>query len=226
MAFPFYLAMTNAEYSTLEEKPPFCAWMACHFSPYGTGLSNFPPPLPENAMLILNDRTPIYGHDSGRILEQLLSCLDDGSITRILLDFQRPGCKQTAALTQFLAEKLPCPTGVSENYAKELNCPVFLSPLPPDYPPEQIFHQWEGREIWLDAAKEGIRIHIDAEGSTISSECSIPEDGIFSELTHGHYQISVSESGADFLLWRNREDIETLPLDSISLAVGLYQELQ
>ena len=224
MAFPFYLAMTGSEYYASEEKPTHCAWMACHFSPYGTGLSNLPPGLPENSMLILNDRTPICGHDSGRILDQLLSCLDGGTISRILLDFQRPNCRQTAELVKFLSSKLPCPMGISENYAKETDCPVFLSPLAPDTPPEQFFQRWKDRQIWLDAANEGIRIHTDTAGSTVSAERPVPQEGSFSVALHCHYRMFPGENSADFFLWRSREDIETLSSDSIALAVGLYQE--
>ena len=224
MAFPFYLAMTGAEYFALDEKPAHCAWMACHFSPYGTGLSNMPPPLPENSMLILNDRTPICGHDPGHILDQLLSCLEDGCISRILLDFQRPDCEQTAELARLLAQKLPCAVGISEVYARDLECPIFLAPFPADTPLDQVFQQWKDRDIWLDAANECIRIHTDTTGSTVSTEIPVPREGIFSEEQHCHYQMSVGKNSSDFLLWRSQEDWKTLPWDSVSLAVGLYQE--
>jgi hypothetical protein len=69
------------------------AWMACHFSPYGTGLSNLPPNLPANAMVILNDRTPIHGHDSKEILCQLNNLTPHC----LLLDFQRQAVEETAA---------------------------------------------------------------------------------------------------------------------------------
>ena len=47
MAIGRYFAMTAAEIRGCSALPAGIAWMACHFSPYGTGLSNLPPELPE-----------------------------------------------------------------------------------------------------------------------------------------------------------------------------------
>ena len=66
-----YLAMTPAEFNSVSQPPPDFAYMACHFSPYGTGLGNLPTVLPPESLLILNDRTPIHGHDPQRIFDQL-----------------------------------------------------------------------------------------------------------------------------------------------------------
>ena len=49
------LAMTAAELGAAP-LPSHPAWMACHFSPYSTGLTNLPPKLPQDSLLILNDR--------------------------------------------------------------------------------------------------------------------------------------------------------------------------
>ena len=71
-----YLALTAGElygHPKMEEK---IAYMACHFSPYGTGLSNLPKWLPENCMLTLNDRTPICGHDPALIAEELTKVIE------------------------------------------------------------------------------------------------------------------------------------------------------
>ena len=46
MAIRPFLAMTAAEIRGTETLPPKTAWMACHFSPYSTGLSNLPKDLP------------------------------------------------------------------------------------------------------------------------------------------------------------------------------------
>ena len=71
MTLPMHLAMTAAELACCDSLPSHPAWMACHFSPYGTGLSNLPEHLPEGALLILNDRTPVFGHDPQVICAQL-----------------------------------------------------------------------------------------------------------------------------------------------------------
>ena len=71
MPIPCYLALTAAEFANANQLPEKIAWMACHFSCYGTGLSNFPEDLPGGSVIILNDRTPPDKHDPQRILEQL-----------------------------------------------------------------------------------------------------------------------------------------------------------
>ena len=75
MAIPLYLAMTAREFRICKTVPANMAWMACHFSPYGTGLSNLPTSLPPGSMIILNDRTPICGHDPELIAAQLKELL-------------------------------------------------------------------------------------------------------------------------------------------------------
>lgn len=71
MEIPLFLAMTAAEFRIAAEIPAHPAWMACHFSAYGTGISNLPRELPAGAMLMLNDRTPICGHDPEDVAKPL-----------------------------------------------------------------------------------------------------------------------------------------------------------
>ena len=91
MAIRPFLAMTAAEIQGTETLPPKTAWMACHFSPYSTGLSNLPKALPPGSMVILDDITPIHGHDAEAIAAQLRSRLEEIECSGVLLDFQRPG---------------------------------------------------------------------------------------------------------------------------------------
>ena len=88
-----YLAMTPAEFNSVSQPPPDFAYMACHFSPYGTGLGNLPTVLPPKSLLILNDRTPIKGHDPDLVLETIEQLTENSPCDGLLLDFQRPGCK-------------------------------------------------------------------------------------------------------------------------------------
>ena len=71
MAMDVFLAMTAAEIYGNRNLPANIGWMACHFSPYGTGLSNLPKRLPASSLLIVDDITPIRGHDPPYILDQL-----------------------------------------------------------------------------------------------------------------------------------------------------------
>ena len=100
MALPLYLAMTAAEIRENPFLPGNTAYMACHFSPYGTGLSNLPRDLPPESLLILNDRTPIRGHDPQQIRDQLAQAMAQFQCLGLLLDFQRAGNDETRALVE------------------------------------------------------------------------------------------------------------------------------
>ena len=76
MGISHYLAMTAEEIATTDILPEHTAYMACHFSPYGTGLTNIPESLPKNAILILNDRIPFCGHDKALIAKQLAQLME------------------------------------------------------------------------------------------------------------------------------------------------------
>lgn len=225
MVLPLYLALTAAEFAVCSSLPQNLAWMACHFSSYGTGLSNLPPKLPEGAMVILNDRIPIHGHNPDTILRQLMDLRPDC----LLLDFQRPGVQETLNLTQILVRELPCPVGVSHIYGKELTCPVFLPPVPPDMPLEEYLAPWLGRKIWLEAALEGITCTITENGSTTSPLLHPPQDGLAEESLHCHYKIDVNDSNAQIHLYRTAGDLQNLLKNAknhgVTKAVGLYQEL-
>ena len=109
MAIRPFLAMTAAEIRGTETLPPKTAWMACHFSPYSTGLSNLPKALPPGSMVILDDITPIHGHDSETIAAQLRPRLDALKCSGVLLDFQRPGYEEAELLARRLSEAPPAP---------------------------------------------------------------------------------------------------------------------
>ena len=230
-AFPLYLALTAAEFSSCHTLPSALAWMACHFSCYGTGLSNVPEALPKGAMLILNDRTPVYGHDAGRIVAQLTQMAEQWQLDSILLDFQRPDNPETAAIAQAIVEALPCPVGVSDSYAAAFSCPVFLSPPPLYCPIDAYLAPWSGKELWLEAALGSQTIIVTENGSQYGP--LLPEEGTepcFEEpQLLCHYHIALTQTQADFTLFRTREDLDALLNAAESLgvtkAVGLYQEL-
>ena len=229
MALPLYLALTAAEFDGCSPLPERIAWMACHFSPYGTGLSNRPADLPEGAMLILNDRTPIHGHDPELILRQLSDVVAEQKSGCVLLDFQQPNSEESAALARFLTENLSCAVGVSELYARELNCPVFLPPVPLDVPLEVHLAPWQGREVWLEAALDGITLTLTEEGCTTALLPDHPQKGQRDTRLHCRYAVDTDVSCARFHLWRSPEDLDTLLSQAENLgvtrAVGLWQEL-
>ena len=230
MATDAFLAMTAAEIMENPEKPPHIAWMACHFSPYSTGISNLPRHLPEGSVLILNDLTPIHGHDPSRIARQLNECLERLRYSGLLLDFQRPDCTETARLVKYLVQAVQCPVVVSDVYAQDLNCPVFLAPVPPSAPLGEFLAPWMGREIWLEMGLDGEQITLTEDGAVVTPLPHFvpPDAGHFEEKLHCHYTIEVGED-ARFTLWRTEEDLAALVEEAGAMGVkglvGLYQEL-
>ena len=228
MAIRPFLAMTAAEIRGTETLPPKTAWMACHFSPYSTGLSNLPKALPPGSMVILDDITPIHGHDSEAIAAQLRPRLDALKCSGVLLDFQRPGYEEAELLARRLSETLPCPVGVSALYGQALSCPVFLPPVPPDVNLADYLAPWQGREIWLELALGGQAVALKADGAHFG-ENRFPRKGIIhaDDALHCHYVIEEQQDAFIFHTWRTAEDLGALLEDAgqIKFAVGLYQEL-
>ena len=231
MAIRQYLAMTASEIAAASPLPPQIAWMACHFSPYGMGLSNQPHELPKESLLILNDRTPIHLHDPLLVACQLSSLLQRLSCAGLLLDFQRPGCEEQGTLCAFLADTLPYPVAISSLYARYADSPVFLPAAPCHIPLEKYIAPWRGREIWLELALEGQQLRLTPQGCRIRN---IPHPGDIAsfhqdERLHCHYRPQVSSGSAVFTLLRTREDLTDLTSQAealgITTTVGLYQEL-
>lgn len=232
MAIRPFLAMTAAEIHANPDFPPKIAWMACHFSPYCTGLSNLPRTLPPGSLLILDDITPIHGHNPESIAAQLAEQAESLECNGVLLDFQRRGSEETAALARHLTAALPCPVAVSEPYAADLDCPVFLPPAPHHIPLRDYLSPWQGREIWLEAALDAERITLTPKGADIAP---LPpeayfEGGHWEEGLHCHYHIDADENEIRFTLFRTREDLKSLLEEAetlaVTAAVGLFQELK
>ena len=231
MAIAPFLAMTAAE---IRANPDICGpigWMACHFSPHGTGLSNLPQWLPEGSLLILNDRTPWWNHDATLIAEQLAERIKALGCHGLLLDFQRPGVEEVADLATLLTAQLECPVGVTEAYTDNLDCPVFLPPVPLHLSAEEFLAPWQGREIWLELALDGEGILLTPEGAVTTPLPSpdMPNTAHRDELLHCSYSIQLEENAARFTLGRSKEDLMVLLEEAanygVTTAVGLWQEL-
>ena len=231
MAIAPFLAMTAAEMQNSSQLPSRIAWMACHFSPYGLGLSNLPKELLPRSLLMVDDITPPHGHDLQLVAEQLNSCADAFQCPGILLDFQRKGNEEAQKLVRHLVHDLSCPVAVSECYAHDLDCPVFLPPVPPSVPLEEYLLPWKGREIWLELGLDGELLTLTEQGcEAISLPCpDLETDGFSDNKLHCHYTIETTEKSARFTLWRTVEDWEQLLAEAAKLgivgAVGLYQEM-
>ncbi len=223
-----YLAMTATEIAGNPNFSRPIAWMACHFSPYGTGLSNLPAALPEHSILMLSDQLPLQGHDPALIVSQLGQTAEALRCSHILLDLQRPGNRDTEALARQLLDTLPCPVILSEPYAAGLDCPVLLPPVPPHKTLEEHLLPWAGRELWVEAAPDACTVTVTKEGSRFSP-CDEPTDPLphrDGEL-NCHYSLRLEAGAAIFTLHRSREDLEKLMESELVTGwVGLYQELE
>ncbi len=231
MDLPLYLAMTAYEIARANPCPTHCAYMACHFSSYAAGLSGFPRSLPEGAILILNDRIPVLGHDPALICKQLHSCAEQHHVSAILLDLQRPNEVQTQIIVQKILDTAACPVAVSHLYAKDLPCPVFV-PVPPlDCSLESHLAAWDGREIWLEAAIGEQILTVTEKGCKSSNLSSYFTKNVsFDEpKLHCQYGIEIYPDKIEFSLHRTYKELLSLLEEAkkcgITKAVGLYQQL-
>lgn len=229
MAITRYLAMTADEFAEAQPRSENIAWMACHFSPYTTSLSNLPSNLPTNSLLILNDSTPPGHQDPEIVFKTLENILKGHKCFGLLLDFQRPGCPECQAIAREMV-RLEFPVCVAESYAKDLDCPVFLPPLPLTVPLKEYILPWKGRDIWLDTALNCEQINITESGSTFRSITNAPDCLQKDTQLHCHYHIAKGDHSITFTLKRTKEDIDDLLAEAealgIAVSVGLYQELK
>lgn len=231
MAIDCYLAMTPGEVSGCHPLPAKMAWMACHFSASGPGISNLPIFLPEDAILILDDSTPLNDHEISVISREMCHAVEQLGARSVLLDFQRSNVPQVQELAQMLVSALPCPVGVSATYARGLECPVFLPPLPLDQCLQEHLAPWQGREIWLDMAPGCGQYHIGFQGNQYLPlpPDAFPPGPFRDDMLRCRYATAVTGEGVTFSLFRGREELEKLLEDAqnlgVSTAIGLYQEL-
>lgn len=207
------------------------AYMACHFSPYTQALANIPDRLPEGAMLILTDRMPCRGHSADLVANQLNEAVCKLGCESVLLDFQRPPDPESESMVQTIIQSLSCPVAVTEDFAKGLSCPVFLSPAPLHIPMSEHLAPWQGREIWLEAALCQEDIPVTKNGAEFIPQFPADglTDGILDEQLCCLYRTKVTDERITFTLFDARSSLEKKLALAQSLgvtrAVGLWQEL-
>ena len=220
-----FLAVTARELEAV--RPKRTAYMACHFSAGGSGLSNMPHTLPEGSILLLDDSMPVQGHDPQIVAQQLSELVDRFSLQAVLLDFQRPPTAESQKTAAFILENCKCTAAVTPAYAKE-GFPVFLPPPPVNKSLKEYLKPWN--KVFLELASEGLEITVTKEGSRfyyLSPTSSLP---LTDKRLHCHYGVTVFPGKAVFTLSRSREDLAELAREADELGVlatiGLYQELQ
>lgn len=231
MDFQCYIAMTAAEYSIAEKLPENIAWMACHFSCYGTGLSNFPPALAENSMIIINDILPPSAHDPEEIADQLRHLKESCHFSSILLDFQRERTSKSEIIAKHICRSLDCPVGVCENYADCGNGTIFINMPKPHHALSDILSQWNGYEIWLEAAIETEMAVIRKDNCQLSSTHYIEPDETYltSTALQNRYKLDVLENHIELTYTRDIHQLKLLLKEAkdagVMRAIGLYQQL-
>lgn len=228
MPLPLYLAMTAAEISKKSVLPAHLAYMACHFSPYGTGLSNLPGSLPTGSMLILNDRIPVHGQDPDRISDQLITVIFQNKVSSVLLDLERPPNRESTEIVRKLCNTLPCPVGVAAGYAVDLDTPVFIGAAAYETP-EESWNAFQGREIWLEANLERTIVKVTQSGAQVLADPDTSDPlPYFSEVLSSHYRIALYEDHVYFHFGRTKDDIIHLleRSNKITCAIGLWQQFK
>lgn len=219
-----YLAMTAPELSQFHN-PAGCAYMACHFSPYGQGLSGLPDSLAENSMIILNDRIPFLHHNCPLIAAQLNSLPCDS----LLLDFENMESDAANELIHEILSTVKVPVGVSAKYASAHSCAVFVGPMDADCDPFAAIRHWNNREIWLDLSPGCVCCRVTAQGCNRMKEAFPPRAGMHHDSKlFCHYSIELKDAEAIFHLHREWDDargiVEEGKSIGITRGIGLFQE--
>ncbi len=224
-----FLAMTAAECK--KALPNRVCFMACHFSPYSAGLTNLPTELPPDSMLLLDDSMPPADHDPKIVAEQLCELVRQFSVYGVLLDFQREKTEVSKAVVNAILQALPCPVAVTEDYAMDLGCPVFLSACPVNVPLDKYLRPWQKQGVYLEIAPGRTQITATEKGAE-KAFLPVGETESLRFYDEGlccHYKTEVFERRAVFTLQRSREDLEKLIGKAqdlgVTAVVGLYQEL-
>jgi hypothetical protein len=231
MAIRQFLAMTPGEMLGAEVLPENLGWMGCQFSASGKGLTQIPEALPKGSLLIITDQTPPDGHDPKQIQEEAAAVVEKLECCGILLDFQRPCIEESAIIAEQILENAPCPVAISEHYSQKLDCPVFLPPVPSYMPPEDFLRPWQGREIWLELALDGMDISVAKDGSTYIPVPYPTLSGYIHQDSqlHCHYSMDVTKDAIRFHLMRMKADISPLltacEAYGVTTSVGLFQEI-
>ena len=230
MATEVYLAMRSEEFDAFEHPSAKPGWLDCHFSSEGPGLSGLPHVLPPGSLLVLTDQLSFRDHDPDLITEQLHQTVTTLDCAGILLDFEKMEQEELPALANILVSSLPCPVAVSELYAREIDCPVFISPCPHHVPLSEHIAPWAGRKIWLDLARNAEVIEITSSGTIVSPDPreDIQCDEHWDKNLHCHYHIEITGNSVRFMLRRAKEDMIALLQEAKKLGIqnciGLYQE--
>lgn len=231
MKIPLFLAMAAPELAGCGKLPDHTAWLACHFSPSGSALSNIPAALPAESLLILDDSIPFHQHHPQAILQQLENTISKLQIQGIVLDFQRSVTLELRDLTQLLQNRLACPVAAPPAYSNTTS-PLFLPPVPLHQTPQKYLSPYHDREIWLETALDTSFVHIHMNGCHIEPEPHGTTYELPRQSPHffAHYRVSCHPEKVVLQLQRTRQDLAQLSEEvshlGVTRLIGLWQELK
>lgn len=221
-----FLAATPRELEIF--RPERAAYMACHFSAGGKGLSNLPGELPPGSILLLDDSMPVDGHCAETVAKELTELIKKHQIQAVLLDFQRQICGKSHQMVSEICRALPCPVAAPPGYAPK-GAPVFLPPPPVNKPLAAYLQPWRKRGIYLEIAPQTTRFTITKEGCRVYPMPWAPFLPLQEPGLHCHYREAREAETVVFTLTRTLEDLDALSREGYALgitaAIGLYWEL-
>jgi hypothetical protein len=206
--------------------------MACHFSPYGLGLSNLPRQLPEGAVILVSDRIPPGGHDAGVVVSQLEELAQQFHPKAIVLDLERTGddfCAELAAKCDSISGT---ETVVAAAYAEGLQCSVFLGAAQLWTPAEQWLRPWSGRRIWAECVLQRALVRITEDGAVYRElPWEPPRQEVLADGQQAVvYGVREQADAVEVMLWRGKEQLalwmEKLEKLGVEHFLGLYQQLK
>ena len=169
-------------------------------------------------------------HDPQTVTEQLKQLVEQFSPKAVLLDFQRPQTKELENMAACILQALPCPVGVTEGYAKNLGCPVFLSPPPVNKALKNHIGLWKNQGVYLEIAPDCMEITVTENGSTAKPIPTVQHLPLEDRRLHCHYNVAVFSNKVIFTISRYKEDLQSLVQEAEDLGVlgcvGLYRELR
>lgn len=230
MDFEIYLAVTGAELALASQNHKPLAWMGCHLSAGGSGISGVPVSLPPDSILVLTDQMPPQGHDPQQVAQELVDAAHQLNCSRILLDFQRPKSDAGNQIVDHILSLADCPVGVSEDYGEHFCCPVFLRPPPLWTALDDHIAPWKGREIWLEAAQEDALVRVTQAGSSYEAWDDGGDYPFRDEQLQIAYKLETAPDCLYVFLHRGPKELQALLEKAkqlgISTAIGLYQHLK
>lgn len=223
-----FLAQSGLEMA--KSLPERFAYMALHFSAYSKGLSNAPAQLPQGSILLLDDSMEPADHDPQVVTDQLRELVNRFSPKAVLLDFQRTKTKELENMATCILQALSCPVGVTEVYARDLGCPVFLLPPPVNKALEDYIDPWKNQGVYLEIAPDCLAFTVTEKDSTPAQIPIVQNLPLEDHRLHCHYNVDVFSDRAVFTICRYKEDLAQLVQEAEQLGVlacvGLYGELE